>query len=157
MTTDAPPVAARARVRALLLESARVKTAVAEILALPSVRAAGATVTVLDYDTPSHTGLRYPTRKYYPTWEVAEDAPAMRLAGAAHREAFGEAPETGFWTFSTNGVATAGMHGIPTIGFGPGHERFAHAPNEQTEIEHLVCCTAFYTAFVNRFARIEGA
>jgi putative selenium metabolism hydrolase len=127
-------------------------TSVAEILALPSVRAADATVTVLDYAVPSHTGLIYPTRKYYPTWETAEDDPAIRLAKSAFSEAFAEEPETGFWTFSTNGVATAGMHGIPTIGFGPGHEHFAHAPNEQTEVEHLVRCTAFYAAFVHQFA-----
>jgi putative selenium metabolism hydrolase len=97
-------------------------TSVAEILALPSVQAAEATVTVLDYAVPSYSGLIYPTRKYYPTWD--------------------------------NGVATAGMHDIPTIGFGPGHEHFAHAPNEQTEIEHLVRCTAFYTALVDTFAEV---
>jgi acetylornithine deacetylase/succinyl-diaminopimelate desuccinylase-like protein len=44
------------------------------------------------------------------------------------------------------------MLGIPTIGFGPGHEKFAHAPNEQVEIEHLVRCSAFYTALVDEFA-----
>ena len=43
------------------------ETSVAEILALPSVKAANATVKVLNYDTPSYTGLRYPTRKYFPT------------------------------------------------------------------------------------------
>jgi acetylornithine deacetylase/succinyl-diaminopimelate desuccinylase-like protein len=126
---------------------------VAEILALPSVKAAGARVTVLDYQVPSYTGLSYPTRKYYPTWETPEDDPAIVTARVAYLEAFGEIPETGFWTFSTNGVATAGMHGIPTIGFGPGHEHFAHAPNEQTEVEHLVRSTAFYAAFVNTFSR----
>jgi putative selenium metabolism hydrolase len=131
------------------------ETSVAEILALPSVRAAGATVTVLDYEVPSHTGLAYPTRKYYPTWETAESDTATRVAQAAFREAFGGEAETGFWTFSTNGVATAGMHGIPTIGFGPGHEHFAHAPNEQTEIEHLVRSSAFYAAFVHTFANFK--
>ncbi len=132
-------------------------SAVAEIRALPSVQAAEATVTVLDYDVPSHTGLSYPTRKYYPTWQVGEtDAPVV-LAKAAFRSAFGKEPGTGYWTFSTNGVATAGMHGIPTIGFGPGHEHFAHAPNEQTEVEHLVRSTAFYAALVHHFAESEGA
>jgi len=128
-------------------------TSVAEILALPSVQAAEATVTVLDYAVPSYSGLTYPTRKYYPTWETPEGEPAMQAARTAYSQAFGKEPEVGYWTFSTNGVATAGMHGIPTIGFGPGHEHFAHAPNEQTEIEHLVCCTAFYTALVDTFAK----
>ncbi len=128
-------------------------TSVAEILALPSVQDAEATVTVLDYAVPSYSGLTYPTRKYYPTWETPESEPAVQAARTAYRQAFGEEPEVGYWTFSTNGVATAGMHDIPTIGFGPGHEHFAHAPNEQTEIEHLVCCTAFYTALVDTFAK----
>ena len=128
-------------------------TSVAEILALPSVQAADATVTVLDYAVPSYSGLTYPTRKYYPTWETPESEPAVQAATAAYRQAFGDEPEVGYWTFSTNGVATAGMHDIPTIGFGPGHEHFAHAPNEQTEIEHLVCCTAFYSALVDTFAK----
>ena len=132
------------------------ETSVAEILALPSVQAADAKVTVLDYAVPSHTGLTYPTRKYYPTWDIDEDDPAMQTAREAYRAAFGDEPETGFWTFSTNGVATAGMFDIPSIGFGPGHEHFAHAPNEQVEIEHLVRCTAFYTALVQTIAQQQG-
>ena len=127
-------------------------TSVAEILALPSVQAAEATVTVLEYAVPSYTGLTYPTRKYYPTWETPAGEPAVQAATNAYRQAFGAEPEVGHWTFSTNGVATAGMYNIPTIGFGPGHEHFAHAPNEQTEIEHLVCCTAYYSALVDTFA-----
>jgi putative selenium metabolism hydrolase len=128
-------------------------TSVAEILALPSVQAAGATVTVLDYAVPSYTGLTYPTRKYYPTWEMAESEPEVQAAMTAYEDAFDKEPEVGHWTFSTNGVATAGMHDIPTVGFGPGHEHFAHAPNEQTEVEHLVCCAAFYSALVDQFAK----
>jgi putative selenium metabolism hydrolase len=128
-------------------------TSVAEILALPSVKAADATVTVLDYAVPSHTGLTYPTRKYYPTRETPADGKEMQAAMTAYRNAFAKEPEVGHWTFSTNGVATAGMHHIPSIGFGPGHEHFAHAPNEQTEIEHLVCCAAFYSALVDEFAK----
>jgi len=128
------------------------ETAVLEIEELPSVQAADATVSVLDYAVPSYTGLEYPTRKYYPTWELPEDAAGTKTALAAHQSAFGERAEVGFWVFSTNAVATAGMLGIPTIGFGPGHEKFAHAPNEQVEIEHLVRCSAFYTALVDEFA-----
>jgi putative selenium metabolism hydrolase len=129
------------------------QTAVDEIRALPAVQQAGATVHLLEYAVPSHTGLSYPTRKYYPAWQMAADDPVFEDALAAHRAAFGEEAETGFWVFSTNGVATAGMAGIPTFGFGPGHEHFAHAPNEQTEVEHLVKATAFYAAFVHEFSR----
>ena len=127
-------------------------SAVAEIEALPSVRAAGATVVVLDYAVPSYTGLVYPTRKYYPTWEMPETEPAVRTARAAFRTAFGREPDLGHWTFSTNGVACAGTHQIPTIGFGPGYEHFAHAPNELVEVEHLVRAAAFYAALIAQLA-----
>jgi acetylornithine deacetylase/succinyl-diaminopimelate desuccinylase-like protein len=57
------------------------------------------------------------------------------------------------WTFSTNGIATAGMKGIPTFGLGPGNEVHAHAANEACPIEHLSGAVAFYAAFV---AKLNG-
>ncbi len=129
------------------------KTSVAELLKLPSVKKAGAKVTVLEYAVPSYTGLVYPTKKYFPTWEMPETEKAVKRARIAHEETFGSQPEVGHWTFSTNGIASAGMFGIPTIGFGPGHERFAHAPNECVEIEHLVRAAAFYAGFVDAFSK----
>ena len=50
------------------------------------------------------------------------------------------------WTFSTNGVSIMGMENIPCIGFGPGNEVNAHAPNESVEKNHLVAAAAFYAA-----------
>ena len=41
-------------------------------------------------------------------------------------------PLTDKWTFSTNGVTIMGRNSIPCIGFGPGAEAQAHAPNEKT-------------------------
>lgn len=122
-------------------------SAVAEVEALPSVRAAGATVKVLDYAREGYTGLVYPTQKYYPTWLAAEDAPAVRAAVAAGTLALGHAPTVGKWMFSTNGVATAGMFGVPTVGFGPGDEVHAHTPDDQCPIAHLTRAMAFYAAF----------
>ncbi len=132
------------------------QSSVQEILDLPSVKAAGASVSLLEYAVPSYTGLSYPTRKYYPSWITDEDSYGMQAAKAAYYSAFGADAETGFWTFSTNGIATAGMHGIASIGFGPGHEHFAHAPNEQVEIDHLVRCAAFYRALVETIGAQQG-
>ena len=42
-----------------------------------------------------------------------------------------ERPLLDKWTFSTNGVSIMGRNGIPCIGFGPGAEAQAHAPNEK--------------------------
>lgn len=121
--------------------------AVAEVQALPAVRAAGATVTVLDYAREGYTGLTYPTQKYYPTWVTPEEHPAVRAAVASARVALQREPVVGKWVFSTNGVATAGMFDIPTVGFGPGNEIHAHTPDDQCPVSDLTRAAAFYAAF----------
>ncbi len=131
--------------------------AVAEIQSLPSAKAAGAKVSVLEYAVPSYKGLVYPTKKYYPTWELPEKSVPVQTAVTAYRNTFKEEPHVGHWTFSTNGVATAGLFNIPTIGFGPGHEKYAHAPDEQIEIEHLIRASAFYAGFVAEFSKTKTA
>ncbi len=96
------------------------------------------------YDRPSYRGTRFVREKYYPTWKLPETHPLVQAGRTTYEELFGEPARIGRWTFSTNGVATAGRHGIPTIGFGPGNEELAHAPNEHVPISHLVKATAFY-------------
>jgi putative selenium metabolism hydrolase len=124
-----------------------IDSAVGQIEALDSVRAAGATVTVLDYARPAYTGLVYPTKKYYPTWLLAEDHPAVVAGVRAAEAALGAPPVVGKWGFSTNGIATCGLFGVPTIGFGPGNEIYAHTPDDQCPIAHLTVAAAFYALF----------
>ena len=128
------------------------ESAVREIEGLPSVQAAGAAVTVLDYAVPSWRGLTYPTRKYYPTWLLPQDHPLLEAGTATFERLFGDAPVVGRWVFSTNGVAVMGMHGIPCIGFGPGDEVFAHMATEHIPVEQLVKAAAWYAAFPGAFA-----
>ncbi len=127
------------------------ESAVAEIVSLESVRRVDATVTVLDYARPSYTGLTYSTKKYYPTWAVDESHPAVVAAVCTADRTLGAPPKVGKWTFSTNGVATCGMFDVPTVGFGPGHEIYAHSPDDQCPVEHLTRAAAFYAAFPSTF------
>ncbi|MGY3958843.1 YgeY family selenium metabolism-linked hydrolase [Aeromonas popoffii] len=115
-----------------------------EIRALPAVQAAGAEVSMYQYDRPAYTGLVYPTECYFPTWKVEEDHITVRTLSKAYTQLFRKEPVVDKWTFSTNGVSIMGRHGIPVIGFGPGKEPEAHAPNEMTWKEHLVKCAAMY-------------
>jgi len=120
--------------------------ALSQIRELPSVKAAKATVSMYTYERPSYTGLVYPTDCYFPTWVAPEDHAAVQAAAEAYRSLFATEPRIDKWTFSTNGVSIMGMYGIPVIGFGPGKEKEAHAPNEKTWKEDLVRCAALYAA-----------
>ena len=116
-----------------------------EIRALPSVKKYNAEVTMYEYDRPSWTGLVYPTECYFPTWVLPEGHPATIAMVESYRGMYGE-PKVDKWTFSTNGVSIMGRYGIPCIGFGPGKEAQAHAPNEITWKNDLIKCAAIYAA-----------
>ena len=120
--------------------------ALQQIRDLPAAKAANAQVSMYPYDKPSYTGLVYPTDCYFPAWVIPEDHMATQSAVATYTSLFDEEPRVNKWTFSTNGVAITGMFGIPCVGFGPGKESEAHAPNEKTWKADLVRCAAFYAA-----------
>lgn len=108
-------------------------------------------VSVPVYEKAAYTDKIYSTEKYYPTWVIPENHPAVRAAAAAYEALFNSAPVIDKWTFSTNGVAICGMHGIPCVGFGPGFEEQTHAPNEWIPVEHLSKAAAFYAQFPGQF------
>ncbi len=107
----------------------------------------GGKVEVLQYKEKAYTGLEYGMEKYYPTWKIEENHPVVVNAVNAYTQLYAKNPKVDKWTFSTNGVTIKGIYGIPVIGFGPGNEVLAHAPNEKVPIEHLVVASAFYAAF----------
>ncbi len=137
-----------------------------EIRALPSVQKYGEDVKVsmYMYDRPSWTGEVYETEAYFPTWINKENAAHVQALVDAHTGLYGEErmytestkevrqrPLIDKWTFSTNGVSIQGRYGIPCVGFGPGAEAQAHAPNEVTYKEDLVRCAAVYVAAANLY------
>jgi putative selenium metabolism hydrolase len=119
--------------------------ALEEIRNLPSVQKYKAEVTMYTYERPSWTGLVYPTDCYFPTWVLPEDHPITKAMVEAYEGMYGT-PKVDKWTFSTNAVSIMGRFGIPCIGFGPGKEEEAHAPNEKTWKADLVRCAAVYAA-----------
>ncbi len=139
-----------------------------EIRQLPSVRKYGddVKVSMYMYDRPAWTGTVYETECYFPTWINKESAAHVQALIDAHHALWGDKrighadadsyldamhlregrPLTDKWTFSTNGVSIQGRYGIPCVGFGPGAESWAHAPNEITWKQDLVTCAALYAA-----------
>ena len=116
------------------------------------VRDTGAVVEVYAYDKPSYTGVSYPASCIFPSWKLDEEHILCRTAAATYRGLFRAAPQIGRWIFSTNGTVIMGEYGIPCIGFGPGKEEEAHAPNEKTFKEHLVKAAAMYAALPGVYA-----
>ena len=130
-----------------------------EIRNLPSCKkyAKDVNVSMYMYDRPSWTGLVYETECYFPTWINKETAAHVQAVADAHKALFGDErigapsamdkrhrPLIDKWTFSTNGVSIQGRYGIPCVGFGPGAESQAHAPNEITWKQDLATCAAVY-------------
>ena len=119
------------------------QSALEEIRQLPAVKKHDADVSMYKYERPAYTGLVYPTDCYFPTWVTPEEHITTQSMAEAYEHLYGT-PKIDKWTFSTNGVSIMGRYDIPCIGFGPGKEAQAHAPNEKTWKEDLVKCAAVY-------------
>ena len=140
-----------------------------EIEDLPAVQKYGAKVSMYEYDVPSWTGEVYPIECYFPTWVIPKDHNVtkslekvyqglynteLRKGDVDNIEMRQARPLTDKWTFSTNGVSIMGRNGIPCIGFGPGAEAQAHAPNEITWKNDLVTCAALYAGVPYEYSQI---
>jgi len=108
-----------------------------------------------NYAKTGWKGTEYSQELYFPTWKTDESHPLVQAGVRAYRGLFAKEPVLGRWTFSTNLVSASGRHGIPGIGFGPGDEEEAHAPNEVNRIEDLVVCSAFYVSLVYALEGVE--
>ncbi len=97
-----------------------------------------------NYEKIGWTNKEYSQELYFPTWKIPADHHLVVSGVKGYEALYGKAPVVDKWTFSTNLVATTGRHKIPAIGFGPGDEAQAHAPNEINRVEDLVICAGFY-------------
>ncbi len=111
---------------------------------VPAEHAQDFTVQELVYDTPSHTGAVFVYDKYFPAWALEEDDPFVQAGQATIKAVWGRADAPSKWDFSTNGNYWRGKAGIPSIGFGPGNEIYAHAVNEHVPLKDVVDATKFY-------------
>ncbi|MCU0287314.1 MAG: YgeY family selenium metabolism-linked hydrolase [Acidobacteria bacterium] len=134
-----------------LTEGDTLDDCLSEIKNLPSVKAANAQVTMPEYNVKSYTGIVYPFKAYFPMWLMETDHPLIQKATQAYEKQFAQKAPVGVWDFSTNGIAIKGMFDIPTIGFGPGREEFAHKPDEQIHENDLIKAVEFYAAFIHAY------
>lgn len=131
-------------------------SAVAELEALPSVQRARAHVAVRTYEGVAWTGRRVRQEAYFPTWVLEDDHPLVRAGMAAATAVNPRPPRLGVWTFSTNGVATMGRYGIPTIGYAPGREELAHSVHEAVAVDDVRIAVRFYTRVLEELAGMHS-
>jgi putative selenium metabolism hydrolase len=121
-------------------------------------RYGGARVEMPVYTAKSWKGTEVRQEAWFPTWVLEEEHPLVQAGLEAAHLATGRKARSGVWSFSTNGVATAGHHGIPTIGFAPGKEELAHSARERIELADLAKAALFYALFPFVLAdRVTGA
>jgi putative selenium metabolism hydrolase len=112
----------------------------------------GASASIPIQPVLTHTGLRLDGPSFYPGWLLDGRDPLLAAGMAAAMGVLGKAPLTGVWRFSTDGTYSAGVAGIPTIGFGPEEEQYVHTAQDQVSLSKLMRAAAFYAVFPFAFA-----
>ena len=105
-----------------------------------------ATIEVTEYTSTSYTGYEARNKCFYPAWALDREHPLIRWVSRAIRGELGYRPEIKKWDFSTDGVYTMGVAGIPTIGFGPGREQHAHTADERIRLDDVARAAQGYAA-----------
>jgi putative selenium metabolism hydrolase len=108
---------------------------------------ASGTVEVVAHRHTNYSGTVVETTKFAPAWLFSHDDPVVARAVAGLGEAGLDAVVT-HYRFCTNGSATAGRLGIPTIGYGPGHEDQAHKVDEHIDLDDLRLGARGYVAIL---------
>ncbi len=83
------------------------------------------------------TGAEVKADRFAPAWRFDEDEKWLQRAVMILNEG-GIPARLSQYSFCTNGSASAGERGIPTMGFGPGMENRAHTADEYIQVDQLV-------------------
>ena len=107
------------------------------------------TTRILEEDIRCWTGRKLKMRDFFPSWLIKETDIVQK--GLESLGDIGFQANTHVWKFSTDGVYTCGLKGIPTIGIGPGDEALAHQPNEYVRVRDVEKAVQAYVAIVESF------
>lgn len=108
-------------------------------------------VSVRTFSERSYTGYEKEVQKHHPVWITDKEHPFVKKVLKALRQVEQD-PRIGYWQFGTDGSMTAGLMGVPTIGYSGMEECYAHTPEEMVSIGKMmqslegyfsICCELF--------------
>ena len=120
------------------------RKALAEIQNIINTEDVDAQAAITQYQATSYTGCTCQFRNAFPAWTTAEGHPLVQALVRSVRDTLGTRPRVGSWEFSTDGSYTSAVANIPTVGFGPGEERWAHTLDEQVRLNDVVDAARVY-------------
>ncbi len=92
---------------------------------------------------------------HYPLLFIDPDHELVAATRAARADVLGDPGELGAWRFGVNGTFMA-QAGIPTVGFGPGDERWAHTTDEHVLVDDLVTAARVYARLAIRVCGVAA-
>ncbi len=102
-------------------------------------------VTIARENFSIYSGVAVTVDKFAPAWAVDRHSPLVHQALTALDSVF-LAPTISYYAFCTNGSGSAGVLGIPTLGFGPGDPDRAHQIDESVAVDDLASAARGYAA-----------
>jgi putative selenium metabolism hydrolase len=119
----------------------------ARIVSDPSLAGIELNATIAQGQHRSYTGALLTGPKFLPAWLLPRDHPFVEAAMGGLISA-GLSAELDVYRFCTNAAYSAGTAGIPTVGFGPGHEGQAHVVDEHMELAALLAAKEGYRGII---------
>jgi len=102
-----------------------------------------AEVAFVERDAETWTGHKFRLRPVIPSFYIPPDHWLVETASDSVGKVLGRQANQRVWGFTTESNCFM-EGGIPTIGFGPGEERFTHSEKEVVSVEDLVTATKAY-------------
>jgi succinyl-diaminopimelate desuccinylase len=96
----------------------------------------------------TYTGRERERLMFTPGFLMSAEHPVVSAAASSIERSTGSRPAIRPWTFATDGGHSCGVHGIPTIGFAPGEERYAHTNRERLSLADAEVAFAAYPALI---------
>lgn len=110
-------------------------------------------IEVAEAEMECYTGARLGGKRFFPAWLLEEKHPLVRTALDALQE-MGRKPELSVYSFCTNGSYSAGIAGIPTIGYGPSYEHLAHITDEYIELDQMLQAAEGYYRIADKISNL---